>query len=230
MAGGRISRTIIGCANYIDSTDDFLQEIIVPANPARLGLTPQNATDWHTWRINNDKLIVLRKSKVTKSPDLNSQVKVSKKGFIKFAQPLLDIIAASPNATTTDANIFNVVLVRKTPTHSDTPIKDTCTATLQMLGGGKMSVKCRTATGGKRPKLAAGADGVETSYVIGDKNTKVPDPDLGTTQKSFSKASFIMSLGAVNSGAILYIYVRWINTKNDKVASGWSLLQIIPIV
>ena len=226
----RISNTISIFNKYINRTDNYLQASVVPTNGTRLGLTIQNVKDWDNQAQQWIALYILYSDPLTRTRDINKQVKKFIKDFKKFAQPLLDVIASSPNATVTDGTAFNVVLIRKTPTHVHPVITAICNALYKMLGGCKIKFKCRSITDAKRASLAEGANGVEIAYVIGDKNTKAPDADAIDKRVTYSKATFILSLGTVNSGGVLYIYFRWTNTTHPETAGPWSELQIIPII
>ena len=193
-------------------------------------MDPANVVKWHTYAEDGAALYVKYKDPLQTGPNIKKKVRKIMKDFRAFAQPQLHIIAASGNATTDDASVFKIVLVRKTPTRVHPVIAFICYALASLLGGAKIKFKCRTISDGKGAKLAEGADTVEVAYIIGDKDTKVPSADEIEARKTFSKATFILSLGTLNSGKILYIYFRWTNSKHPDTASPWSDLQIIQIV
>jgi len=226
----RVPLTIAAFFTYLETTDGYLQEVIIPPTGERLGMDPAKVVIWHTFAVDGAALYITYKDPLLTGPNIKKKVRKIMKDFRAFAQPQLNIIAASDNATTDDATVFNVVLVRKTPTRVHPVITAICYALASLLGGAKLKFKCRTISDGKTSKLAEGADTVEVAYIIGDKDTKAPSADEIDTRKTFSKATFVLSLGTVNSGKILYIYFRWTNSKHPETASPWSDLQIIQIV
>ena len=226
----RIPRTIAEFFSYLERTDNYLQLVIVPTNGTRLGMSITNVAKWHTNAGNGAALYLQYKDPLQTGPSVKTKVKKLMTDFFAFAQPQLDIIAASENATTDDAEVFNVVLVRKKPTHKTEKIKNKCYATSESMGGCRYTFRCRTLTDAKRASLAPGSDSVEIAYLIGDKDTKVPTADEMVLRQAFSKAMFIKELGTINSQKVLYIYFRWTNSKHPELASSWSDLMIIPIV
>lgn len=226
----RIPRKIRDFDGYIRRTNNYFAVVILPSNGTRLGLIPTNVTDWDSKNTAWGELFGKWSDPLTKTTDINRQVKTFMKNFRTFAQPLLNIIAASPNAIDTDATTFNVVLVRKKPSHPTNAIQALCNAVSKQIGGSRVEFKCRTYTDSKRASLAEGSDGVEIAYIIGDKDTPVPDADSCPLNDLFTKATFTLSNGTINIGKILYIYFRWTNTKHPNLAGPWSDLEIIQIV
>ena len=162
---------------FVARTDDRLQGI-EPAsgNPywQFYGLTSTNATDWANKRqfftTPGTGLYALYSNPLTSSSPIKKQVKQFIKDFRAFGSPLLNIIAASPNATSDDEEIFNLVLNknRKKPTHSHTKIADACYTDWTGSGGGNMKAASRSETDSSRHSLAEGADGVQYATMILD--------------------------------------------------------------
>ncbi len=230
MSSSRIPSAIEKFFGYVETTNNYLQKPIVPTNGQRLTLADADVLIWSNQADIGAKLFLAKKDPLQKGPSINKKVKEFISDFKIFAEPQLDIIATCLAATTDDALMFNVVLVRKKRTTIFAVITEKCNVIFTLLGGGKIQFKCRTTKDAKRGALALGANAVEVVYIIGDSNTKAPSADEMGNGKLFSKASFILSLGTINSQKVLYIYFRWTNIKHPEVASPWSELQIIPIV
>jgi len=136
------------------------------------GLSSTNGSDFNNkylfWSTPLTGLYAQYNNPVTSSSTVKNQVKTWIKNFRAFADPLLNIIAASPNATTDDEAIFNLVLNinRKHPTHTHTKIVDACFTDWTGSGGGNMKAGSRSTTDTKRHSLAEGADGVQYAYMI----------------------------------------------------------------
>ena len=143
-----------------------------------LGLSSANATDWHNKRVFWDTPLTglhdLYINPVTSTSVVKENVKLFIKNFRTFANPLLNIIAASPNATANEEKIFHLVLTanRKKPTHTHTKIADQCFTTWSGEGAGSKKAASRSLHDSKRASLAEGADGVQYAYVIMDENPK----------------------------------------------------------
>lgn len=175
--GARISSSPKKFNTEINRTDDRLQAIEpVSGNPywKQFSLTSVNATDWHNkrlfWNTPTTGLFAKYSDPNTSTPTIKTQVKKFIKDFRTFGNPLLNLIAASPNATTDDEAIFNLVLNinRKHPTHTHTKIADACVTDWTNQGGGNMKAGSKSAHDSKRHSLAEGADGVQYAYMILD--------------------------------------------------------------
>jgi hypothetical protein len=138
------------------------------------GLSSANGSDFNNkylfWSTPVTGLYAQYNNPVTSSSTVKNQVKIWIKAFRAFAAPLLNIIAASANATSDDEAIFNLVLNvnRKKPTHSHTPIADQCFTDWTVSAGGNMKAGSKSAHDSKRHSLAEGADGVQYATMILD--------------------------------------------------------------
>lgn len=227
MAGSRIPTTIPKFNTYINSTDDFLQEVIdigppQVTNASRLGLTMQNAADWHTKRLNwRDNLFAKWSNPITKTSSINKQVAAFMKTFSAFGSPLIEKkISVSDNATQDDADLFNFKLTRKAPTRPTTRITELCFASITPLGGGRMQAKFRTSHDTKRASRPEAANVIEVAFKASEPPPQ--NPNDGTTRDTIPKASDVFDLGAENAGKKVYAYFRWKNTKYPDLAGQWS--------
>ncbi|HEX7415022.1 MAG TPA: hypothetical protein VF411_13340 [Bacteroidia bacterium] len=138
------------------------------------GLTSANATDWHNktlfWDTPTTGLHALYNDPTTSTSIVKEKVKVFIKAFRAFGGPLLNIIAASPNAGTDEERIFNLVLNinRHHGTHTHTKIADACITDWSGNGGGNMKAGSKSLHDSKHHSVAAGADGVQYATMIMD--------------------------------------------------------------
>ena|ERR1035437_534056 len=212
--------------SYLDTGDNYFL-ITDPLAPARLGLPATVAPAWHTKRLAGDALKVLYDNIATKTKIVNTEIHDFIVNFHELEQPNINIMAASPNASTLDAGTFKFKIGHADPTHLTVAITDPIYALGHPIGGGKAAFQCRVLADATRPHLHSGADGVQLAYKLGD-----PAPagfDTGTQKISFTKASFILSLGDSAGGQHLFVYARWYNSKHPELSGPWSLVQMIPL-
>jgi hypothetical protein len=180
--GPRVPKSPAKFDTYINSGDDHLQAIEpLSGNPfwQELGLSSANALDWHNkrqfWSNITTGLYALYGSPDTSTSIIKGKVKTFIKDFQTFANPLLSIIAASPNATEQEEEIFNLVLNvnRKSPSHTHTKIADKCFTNWESgkLGNMKGSSHINKEAKG-RTSVPEGADGIQYAYMIMDENPK----------------------------------------------------------
>lgn len=223
MAGSRVPKQIPSFNTYINNTDDNLNNVNAnPPNWQRMGLSQQNVSDWSSKRIYwRDTLYKKYSDPVQSTSIIKTEVKNFIKAFAKFAQPLLNIMAADPDANEEDEKVYRFKRFRKNPTTSETAIEEKCYAVVQSLGGGSVKFKCRTSEDTKRASLAAGATGVQIVYKVGD-----PAPTdaeaAGLLKQDFSGSTGTLPFGAANQGKKLRGWVRWHNSKHPNLDGPWT--------
>lgn len=228
----RIPRATKDFSIYIKRTNDFLQVVVLPTNGTRLGITTVNVADWSTKALAGIAIYNKWNDPLQKGPSVNKAMKLTIKNFIIFAQPLLDIIAASPNLTSDDELTFNMVGTsnRANPTKKETPIANAIFSKLIQMGGGNMRAKGYTATDAKRASLptGVGADSVKRYWAISDKAESGPASynSAGVQSEVLTGASTIMELGADNTGKYLNYWDQWYDTKNKKRGGPVSEKQV----
>jgi hypothetical protein len=228
MSDSRIPPGIEEFNGYIGTTADYNIEGTPVNNGNRLGLSDDNITDWSAHRANwRDNLYPKHSSPVTKTSVVVRDVQDFMRAFRAFAQPLLNIIAASPATTNDDAAVYNVVRDSEhaNPTHPITPIAENVMADARQIGGGQVEFTCRTSHDSKRASKAEGADSVQVAYIIG--TTPPANINATTSKEVFTHAKFTFHAGAENAGNKLYIYMRWYNTKHPELAGPWSSLVTV---
>ena len=218
--------TKIGLFNpYIINTDNFLIAISsgVIRNYERLGISVTDKDAWGAFRLEWETVLYPAYSNVdTRTKTINNRVANFKKKFKDFANPVLDIIAASPAGTETDESTFNLVLDRnrKDPSRMTSAIEAQCFGTVKNLGGGEVKGGYRTSSDGSRASLAEGADSVQLAVKVG--GPAPANPGDGTTLVLSRKSTFIYSAGMDKAGQRIYIYPRWYNTRYPQFAGPWG--------
>lgn len=216
---------------YINNSDDYLQALSadgVTKNWERLGLTIDMAAKWKDHRVEwRDNLYPVYSNPALRNKTTTKQVNDFRDEFKAIAGPMLNLMAASPNAGAEDEEMLNFVISRKKPTHSHTPITDTCFGRFSALGGGEIKVSFTSDTDTKRASLIKGANCVQIAFKIGD----TPPAHVldGTKLDLVPRASYIMDMGADNSGKKLFVYQRWYNSKYPELAGPWSGQQSLII-
>ena len=164
---------------YITTSDDRLQATEpTSSNPywQFLGLSSTNASDWHNkrlfWDTSGTGLFSLYSNPATSTTPVKAKVKQFIKDFRSFANPLLSIIAASPNASADEENIFNLVLNvnRQHPSQTHTKIANQCVTGWKLGNAGTVKAASRSLSDSKCASVANGADGVQYAYLIMDEN------------------------------------------------------------
>ncbi len=240
MADLRIPRVISEFNNYINNSDDYLQDTRddrVQENYKDLGLSLLQATAW------SDKRTFWRDTLYPKytNPALSTSiVKKNVEDFIKdfrtFGNPLLDIMAVSPKADTEDETQlrFKKKSSYEKPVRHKDPIEEQCYPVIRQLGGDKLKFGCGTATDTKRKSLAPTADGVLVSYTRIDKAEETPvlpaDPEDCKKQKAFSTATFVLDTGAGKPGDRLVGFVQWNDSKNPDRTGPESTMFDVTII
>ncbi len=228
----RIPKSAAKFNTYILETDDYFQVVVDPLNGIRLGLVAQNMTDWHTKRVAWAILYAKKSDPLQKGPAVNKAVALFIKNFNTFGMPLLNVIAASPNITSDDELVFNVVAdsAHASPTHRTDPISNVIFTKLVQASGGKIKAKGYTTSTSKRASLPAdtGADSVKRYFALSDKPTTGPANynSPGVTVEINTGASLLMELGAENSGQYLNYWDQWFDSKNPKRGGPISEKQV----
>jgi len=228
----RIPRGIIVFNSYIANTSVFLTAG-TPTNAERLGILPTEAAQWVD--INNDwapLMIKYSDKKNTRTVAVKDQLYQLIDKCVELDQNchLLDRIAASPNVTIADLELFGIKrgMLQSNRSKPSSTITEPLSAILQPLGGGSMNVKCYSPSG-QRAGIFDEADSVQYVYTVGNTPPESADA-IGLTKEISTKAIFTLPLGSVSSGKMLYIYFRWYNTKHPTLAGPWSNLQTILIL
>jgi hypothetical protein len=225
MGKSRVPRTIPEFRDYLNNSDDYLFSLRGGTLVyVLLGLLVANANEWHIRRVYfRDTLFPLYSNENTRTTTVIHQVQNFMKSFFIFSKPLLNIMAASPNAIEADETALNFKISRKNPSKPTTPINKQCHTLLVPKTGGKMKASSRTSTDATRSSVPEDALGVQYAYKIG--GTPPADVDDGTQKEFLSGSMHTLSFGTGNVGKKFYIYSRWFNPTYPQFAGPWSDLQ-----
>lgn len=244
MARSRIPEKIADFNSYINFTDVYLLAIFsgIITNRERLGLSAAIGTAWsakrNTWNI----LYPLYANPDTRTKTLTAQVKNTMADFREFANPVLNLIAASPEGTEADENVFNLVLLANRDV-SPTPrgaIQDVPIVSLKPMGGGRMQIKVRTNEDASHASMHPWADALEVRYLIGINDPPegsptppaegIPNANNAPFYFVSKKALFYIELGVNYSTKHMFAFVRWANTSNPAHSGPWTIVHIAVIV
>ena len=232
MARTRIPETISRFDSYINNTDDYLQAIAsgTTHNWERLGLSNTNADDWLSKRTHwRDTLYPKYINPQLSSATVKAQVANFMSEFRFFANPLLNRMASSPAANSNDEAAFNFVITRAAASHHTVAIAETLSFSVSYMGGAELRFSCRVASHSGRAAKAKGADSVQVAFkLINNRNEALP-PLTEMQRELFTKAVFIMPLGAENIGKAVALCMRWYNTKHPSLAGPWTDRQVFVI-
>lgn len=243
MSKTRIPETIPDFDSYINTTDKYLQTIVSGTTYRWqvLGLSAENADAWHTkclhWR--NDLFPKYGSSEHSTSL-VKAQVRTFMKDFRTFGNPILNGIAASPNAGSEEEIMFNMKTKKAKPSFKKVGIEETVMFSAEMLGGGDLQFSCRAANHSGRPKLAAGANSVQLAFCITSTDNNplkflssgkpLPTPeDANMSREIFTRAMFWLRTGPKNVGKGAIVFARWYNTKHPHLSGPWSAVTFIVI-
>jgi len=229
----RIPRSIRGFNSYIENTANYLLEGN-PTNAVRLGFLADETDKWVGFSLKWKPLFPLYSDRkgtyTTSNKDALRKIIFDCRTF-NHDNSLLDRIGASPNVKVHDLEVFRIkkgILKKETRTAPKTKINEPVGATLQSIGGGSFSVKCRSSKGG-RAAIFEEADSVQYVYLVGD-TAPASAEVAGLTKEISTRASFTLELSSDNSEKHLYIYFRWYRTKYPSMSGPWNTLQTMLIV
>jgi hypothetical protein len=230
----RIPRSIPEFNPYISNTNNYLLAGVPITNGVRLGLLETEIARWTGLFTSWSSLYPLYADKrYTRTTDVKDQLLSIMSDCVRLDQDchLLDRIAASPNVTVSDLEVFNIkkgALQKSTHSVPTTRLTDLVVASIQPLSGGSISIKCKSNTGGGTA-IIDGADSVQCVYKVGA-TAPVSTDDDGLKTSLSTKASFSLDLGSGNTAKYLYIYFRWYSTKHPELVGPWSSLQTMLIL
>lgn len=203
---------------YIRTTDAFLQEVIDPLPPVftnwkRLGLTQEQADEWHGRRMRWEALYAKHRDVNAKTKVVNHEVKLFMKEFIAFGSPLLNVMASSFAVTPEDALIFRFKIGRAKRSRMVMPIAERCVPQLRSMGGGRVKIVCFPGLL-TTPALPEGANAIMLAFKAGDAAPE--NPDECTKTIVISRSKFIYDVGVEKS------YLQNLSKlhKNFRIRSG----------
>ncbi|MEI6853865.1 MAG: hypothetical protein WCL06_13545 [Bacteroidota bacterium] len=175
----------------------------------------------------------IHKNKDTKTQKSTAMMKSTKKEFGVFFRPLLNRMNASPNITVADRIILEISDPNPAHTRPKKRIQENCYANALAIGHGFVKMECRSSSDSKRASRPARATGVEVAWCKAKSdasgNFVIPDPETVATRFISTKASFELILPNEYVCTVVYLWVRWINSKYPDLPGLWSAAITISI-
>lgn len=230
MSNSRIPFSIIDFNQYFITTGKFLNAG-EPNNAVRLDINEAEMFIWNGLNTRWMPLYLLYSDKAnSRTQVVIAQLQSLMEEFNLFnqAKHILDRIASSANVTVVDLETFNIKSGSAKRTFAVQPIQESVITSIQLLGGGSLTIKCH-ANGKLRPGIIDAADCVQYVFLVGSTPPESADV-VGLSKDISTKATFTLSLGSGSSSKNLYIYLRWYNSKHPELAGPWSSLQSTLIV
>jgi len=172
----------------------------------------------------------------TRTKKTTNDFKLLRKSFSAWFRPILKRIDGSNACTDGDRLPLNIALPNNKHSRPKNRIAEACSVEVTSLGRGDVKINCHYKEDSKRSGLPPDGNGAEiaytvTPYVLVDPETgktkrpdQLVDPTVGTTRVTFTKASFVLQLGADKAGYNLQLFGRWVNTSYPELAGTWSSL------
>jgi len=219
----RIPRSNGDLNTYMINTNAHLLNGTPDPNWKRVGLLETEMTQWTTLKTEFSELYMQYADKTNgRTKGIMDHLEEKKEEILDFdrSSHILDRIAASPNVTVYDLDVFNIKNQTSGGRGGKVPvITENVTVTLSPVGGGMISVKCYSISG-QRAHIIDEADCVQYAYTTGD-TPPASAVVAGLVYGLSSKAAFTLSLGPDQAMKILYIYFRWYNTRHSEAAGPW---------
>lgn len=221
----RVPPTIHDFNDYVNDSDDHLQSDRTPGNPVWqvLGITNGDADEWHLRRLNwQTNLYPLWSNKDTKTKTVVTNVNSFMNQFRQFSRPLLNIMAASPNAIAKDEVIMRFKINPKKPTRPTDPVAEVVTLGMQPVGGGNIRFSAKYPGDTDRYSIPKDASGLELRWKIGEVGEAPANVDECPEHYTSTRARFSLNVGAANHNKNIYIFARWTDIHNPARAGAWT--------
>lgn len=231
MPNTRVPQTISEFNVYVNNALDYLNNGEPQKNSVRLTITEGEVT-LLTGIVDRWKPLygLYTDKEKTRTPLVVAQLQDLMTEFndLNQSRHLLNRIAASANVTVEDLKTFNIKSGSAKRSVAVQPIQETVNVSIQLLGGGSVTFKCR-AEGSSHASIIDMANCIQYAYLVGTTPPTSAD-DAGLFRDISTKATFTLSLGSGSSTKYLYIYFRWYNTKHPELAGPWTRLVSTLIV
>ena len=231
-----ISNNIAGFDTYIVKTNAYLI-LGTPTNAVRFNWSSNVLTAWQAFKNQWVPLhLQYADKKGQRTTAITEQLYIIIANAVAYAQTnkLVELVKATVGLTALDCETFNLPIKLANPVsgvHTTSlapasarlaPTAEQVYPSLKPIGGGVVRCKCFTeAARSGRPHKLSGFDLVEYRYkVIALGTATVPAAvptdanDTSLTIGHSSKASFLLPTGTNNTGKLLCIFFRWVNSKH----------------
>lgn len=230
-AGVTESRTVQGLGNplllYLNVTnaDPSLPApftVTYSENWQRLGLMEEQLTEWEM----RGKAWLLKYADAQddskRTPDVVASKNTLAEAFIAFAEPVLTLIAGSPNIVQADYSKFNIAPPNK-QRNPKPPIVGTPYTGMRPLAGGGVQFRSRVFADATLASLHPDADALEMRWALLPHDAPAPQSPAECPHLHVStKAMFTMAFGVENAGMRLHCYLRWANLREPHKSGLWN--------
>jgi len=230
MPNSRVPQTIVSFHPYVNNAIDYLNAG-TPKTYERLDIVENEMTLLNGIIARWNPLYVLYSDKEkTRTSLVTAQLQdlIGEFNDLNQSKHLLDRIAASANVTIEDLKTFNIKVPSTKRTIGVQPIQVAINVSIQLLGGGSVTFKCRE-EGSSSVSIIDGSDCIQYAFMVGTTPPESADA-ISLTLGISTRATFTLALGSGASTKYLYIYFRWYNTKHPELAGPWSRLVSTVIV
>ncbi|MCF8258939.1 MAG: hypothetical protein K9J06_15395 [Flavobacteriales bacterium] len=232
----RIPQALAEFETYLNNTVKWLFEG-TPPNGERLGLSEEQMMHWRSYAQHWKMLYHQSVDDSKSTPVIRKDRDIAWKKFVKFAQPVVNLIAASPALTVRDRSTFHIDPPPKRGRRRGR-MRDVPMVGMRNGDGASLRIVCKLMDGG-RPRMHPLADLIEMRYVLqtptGIKDGALQWPALPKSPNECplvvlsSHAKFLVEVGMKNSGKLLCAYFRYINASDRDKNGPWSTLQVIVV-
>lgn len=223
---------------YLNTTTAYLLD--EPGGPGtgenweRLGLLEDEKDQWVTYKDDWNEIYetyTTNQNNGISDKTVTANKNTAKENFIDWVidpdMNKLNRIAASPNITQQDREVFHIKKRDDNRTTHTAPIGEDIFFDLKALGGGDVRVRARYDSDATRASIPADAKAVELCYLIG---TEAPETVAECNEDYTStKALFTFNVGAENATKRMYCFARWVDTTNPNRAGSWGDMVTIVI-
>jgi hypothetical protein len=252
MSNSLIPRNIADFDVFITKTNAYLI-LGTPTNAVRFNWSSSVLTAWQAFKTQWVPLhLQYADKKGQRTTAITEQLYIIIANAVAYAQTnkLIELVKATVNLTALDCETFNLPIKLANPVsgvHTTSlapasarlaPTGEQVYPSLKPMGGGVVRCKCFTeAARSGRPHKLSGFDLIEYRYkviALGTPNAPAllpTDPsDTSLIIGHSSKANFLLPTGTNNTGKLLCIFFRWVNSKHPETDGPESTCFTTPIL
>lgn len=227
---------------YTGTTKHYERLGIVGGTGSKMELATSIRNEWRTNLPLTPGLYEKKIGLTTKGPLATQLSNDCKSRFIKVFQPLLDIIAASPNIELADYDRFNIAIPKDSIHYKTEVITDITHVDVKIIGNEMVEISLRTGDS-KLASIGPNADSYEVALCIIDPKFD-NNPELQGQVKPqaprsyaecpyrriFKDAKFVEQFDPIRKACEVHVYARNYLISYPDLAGPWSDLKtfIIP--
>lgn len=196
-----------------------------PLNWQRLGLMDGQMVEWES----RGKAWLLKyldaQDDSKRTPDLVTDKNLLAEEFIAFAEPVLTLIAGSPNIVTGDYSKFNIAPPNK-ERHPRPDIEGTPFTGMRPMSGCAVKFKNTQFEHALRARMHPDASALELRWVLLPLDAPAPlSPAECPNTHMSTRATFTLEFGVEHAGKRLHCFTRWANLHEPEKSGKWSTHQ-----